>query len=646
MAGNPEQNPVLPESSLPPSTRTFPPEDVPPTLNLPPPGRDAPTRADAGDVVHAGCMPVPGEILGDFHIREVLGSGSFATVYLAEQLSLGRQVALKVAASRDSEARTLASLEHEHIVPVYAEQVDVGRALWLLCMKFVAGTDLEHVLREVTRRDPAEWSGQAILDAVDKLSRHPAMFDAAALRDRERLASSDYVEAVCWIGARVAEALAHAHSRGVLHRDIKPANILLNRYGRPLLSDFNLAHCPAARSADEHFGGTLRYMAPEHLDAFNPASGVSRDLVDQRSDIYSLGVVLFELLTGRPFLDGKSGRSSLENMVQQRRQRAPSPREVRGDIPMVIDRVVRRCLDPDPGRRYQKAEQLAEALDGCRELRRMEKDFPRPRRLTRLSLQYPVLMLFILGFLPHLLGSAVNITYNAICIVEDLSEAQHQAFREVVLVYNALVYPLCLWVLLRLAVPIFRTLNRLAGPQRIEPGEAAAQRRRAVAFPAVVIGLSCLGWLPGGVLFPLGIGLLAEPVDAAAYGHFLVSFTVSGMIATTYAYFTVQFLVLRVLYPQLWADPHAPRAQAQKELGPIDGRLRLFQVLAGLIPLSGAILMLGVGPEGRFPLSYRLLLAALIGLGMAGFSAALLVSNRLSRILSVLVGARQIESGG
>jgi serine/threonine protein kinase len=646
MAGNPEQNPVSPGSPLPPSTRAFPAEDIPPTLIVPPPSQDELIRASGSETTPPGRVLLPGEVLGDFHIREALGSGSFATVYLAEQLSLGRQVALKVAASRDSEARTLATLEHEHIVPVYAEQVDAARGLWLLCMKFVPGTDLEHVMRVLSQRDPAEWSGQAILDAVDQLSRHPAMFDAAALRDRERLAGSDFLEAVCWIGARVAEALAHAHSRGVLHRDIKPANILLNRYGRPLLSDFNLAWSPATRRADEQFGGTLRYMAPEHLDAFTSATSASRDAVDERSDIYSLGVVLYELLTGRPSLEGKSTPERLHQLIEQRRQRALSPRDLRGDIPAVIDRVVRRCLDPEPGRRYQKAEQLAEALDGCRELRRIEKDFPRPRTVTRLSLQHPVWMLVVLAFLPHLLGSAVNIIYNAICIVGDLSMPQHQAFHTVVLGYNAIVYPLCLWVVLRLAVPIFRTLNRLGGPRRLEPAEVATQRRRAVALPAVVIGLSCLGWLPGGILFPLGIGLLAEPVEAVVFGHFLISFAVSGLIATTYSYFGVQFLVLRVLYPQLWADPQAPREQARKELGSIDGRLWLFQVLAGLIPLSGAILLLGVGPQGRFPVSYRLLLAALIGLGMAGFSAALLVSNRLSRILGVLVGLHRPEARG
>src|SRR5206468_12649842 len=136
----------------------------------------------------------------------------FATVYLAMQVSLGRQVALKVAGNIDSEARTLATLEHEHIVPVYSETIDPARQLRLLCMKFVPGTTLERVLRELSRLPPARWSGQSILDAIDRLTRHEAMFDLAALRDRQRLAGCDFIEAVCWMGARLAEALTHAHA--------------------------------------------------------------------------------------------------------------------------------------------------------------------------------------------------------------------------------------------------------------------------------------------------------------------------------------------------------------------------------------------------------------------------------------------------
>src|SRR5206468_12266293 len=132
--------------------------------------------------------------------------------------------------------------------------------------------------------------------------------------------------------------------------------------------------------------------------------------------------------------------------------------------------------------------------------------------------------------------------------------------------------------------------------------------------------------------------LLSEPVPPAVFGHFLASFTISGLIATTYSYFGIQLFVLRILYPRLWADPQAPRQQARRELGRLLGRLGLFELTAGLIPLSGAVLMLSVGPADRLTLGFRLLVIGLIGLGMAGFAAAPWASGRLSRTLHVLVG--------
>src|SRR5205814_9296424 len=132
--------------------------------------------------------------------------------------------------------------------------------------------------------------------------------------------------------------------------------------------------------------------------------------------------------------------------------------------------------------------------------------------------------------------------------------------------------------------------------------------------------------------------LLAEPVGAAVFGHFLISFTVSGLIATTYSYFGTQMVVLRTLYPRLWVDPQAPRQQARRELSPIEGRLRVFQFAAGLIPLSGAMLVLSVGGD-HLSLPFRFLIVCLISLGMAGFGAALLISSRVSSTLSVILGS-------
>jgi hypothetical protein len=176
-------------------------------------------------------------------------------------------------------------------------------------------------------------------------------------------------------------------------------------------------------------------------------------------------------------------------------------------------------------------------------------------------------------------------------------------------------------------------------------GEQVARvRRLALRLPLWAIVLSCLGWLPGGLLFPLGLHLLADPVRPEVFGHFLVSFTLSGLIALTYSYFAVQFVVLRLFYPRLWVDAQNIRSLARAELKPVGRWLGLFQLFAGLIPLAGAILMIGVGPD-QLTLTFRLLVVGLIALGMAGFGAALLASSRLHRTLTAFLGGEQRDRG-
>jgi tetratricopeptide (TPR) repeat protein len=172
-----------------------------------------------------------------------------------------------------------------------------------------------------------------------------------------------YVEAILWIGARLAEGLAHAHERGILHRDLKPANVLLTDDGQPMLLDFNLAEdtdrAPGAAAA--MIGGTLPYMAPEHLEAFG---GTWRN-VDARSDIYNLGVILYELLTGRTPFTRRTGppEKVLPDLVTERRKGAPELCRYNKEVSPAAEAIVRKCLEPEPDRRYQTALALKEDLD-------------------------------------------------------------------------------------------------------------------------------------------------------------------------------------------------------------------------------------------------------------------------------------------
>src|SRR5271166_2453479 len=205
---------------------------------------------------------------------------------------------------------------------------------------------------------------------------------------RQFLRGASGIQAAVWIVARLAEGLDHAHSRGLLHRDLKPANILIAGDGTPMLLDFNLAaptdSATKAGPGDQSgepvvhralFGGTLPYMAPEHLDALDPEGATSPEAVEERSDLYALGLILFEMISGNhPFPEpppGLTPAATVRCMIEDRRRRsAPSLRGCCPEVPWSLDALVSQCLDPDPDRRYQNARDLAE------DLRRFLEDLP------------------------------------------------------------------------------------------------------------------------------------------------------------------------------------------------------------------------------------------------------------------------------
>ena len=174
-------------------------------------------------------------------------------------------------------------------------------------MQLVPGIGLEKLIAALHPRSDEEKAerstriGPAAM--CSRLStatrRRPPALDPSALKDREALEQMDAVEAVAWFGGRLAEALDFAHRNSVLHRDIKPANILVDSYGRPMLADFNISSHRSEHPHEEIFGGTFAYMSPEHLRAFNPQDDTTIEAVTARSDIYSLGLVLHQMLTGK-----------------------------------------------------------------------------------------------------------------------------------------------------------------------------------------------------------------------------------------------------------------------------------------------------------------------------------------------------------
>ncbi len=354
-------------------------------------------------------LPDAGSTFLGFQLCAELGRGAFARVFLARQGDLGnRYVALKIAPDIVGEAQALIQLQHTHIVPIYS--VHRAGPLQAICMPYFGGTTLADVLQKLRGRGVLPDSGKDLVQTLagpkSTIRQTPSEQEEEGRRTKEEEngASADssfvlppsssastalletlgkltYVEAVLWLAARLADGLAHAHERGIVHRDLKPANVLLTEEGQPMLLDFNLSEDTKRRGASAAaVGGTLPYMAPEQLAAFQDGDRAA----DARSDLYALGVILYELLTGRQTFPVRRGPLT-EVLAAMLADRGGPPPEVRRWNPAVspaVESIIRHCVEPEPARRYQTAGQLREDLQRHLDSRPLQHA-PEPSRAER-----------------------------------------------------------------------------------------------------------------------------------------------------------------------------------------------------------------------------------------------------------------------
>lgn len=308
---------------------------------------DAPGVEAPDDHVDGHAMP---KELGDFRILRELGSGGMGVVYEAEEKSLGRKVALKVlpfAAMLDprqlerfrNEARSAASLEHPNIVSVYS--VGFDRGVHYYTMELVQGRNLSCVVQELSKANGAGEKDQS----ADQL---------ATLSSQRAASRQEYFRSVARIGAEAAEALHYAHRMGVIHRDIKPSNLMLGVDGRLFITDFGLALSQGGSgvTVTGDVLGTLRYMSPEQ-------SCGDRGTVDHRTDVYALGVTLYELATLRPAFESDDRQA----LVRQVELGGPlRPRKIDPSIPIDLEAILLKATYREPSDRYGSAQELAEDL--------------------------------------------------------------------------------------------------------------------------------------------------------------------------------------------------------------------------------------------------------------------------------------------
>jgi WD40 repeat protein/serine/threonine protein kinase len=320
----------------------------------------------------------PASPLGDYRIVREVGRGGMGVVYEAEQLSLGRRVALKVlplAAALQAkqlqrfhnEAHAAAHLHHQHIVPAYA--VGCERGVHYYAMQFIDGQTLATLIGELRQRDGLEQPE----NRCSRLEDPDATTDAAAaavggaaaagqalgaarvapssIRDPR---SAAFFRAVAQLAVQAAEALEHAHDQGVVHRDIKPANLLVDVHGHLWVTDFGLARLKSdpGLTMTGDVVGTARYMSPEQARA-------QRVPVDHRTDIYSLGATLYELLTLEPAFNGRDRQELLRQVAAEEPR---PPRRLNQAIPADLETVCLKAMAKEPERRYQTAGDLADDL--------------------------------------------------------------------------------------------------------------------------------------------------------------------------------------------------------------------------------------------------------------------------------------------
>jgi serine/threonine protein kinase/predicted negative regulator of RcsB-dependent stress response len=289
--------------------------------------------------------------LADFNLLAELGEGAQGQVFLATQPALAdRPVVLKITRCHGDEHRALARLQHTHIVPLYWAQDDEEQDRRILCMPYFGNVTLGDLFKSLKDKPPARRSGQDILDVLEKGRESAAIPLPGAGPARQYLSRAAYVDAVCWMGACLSDALHYAHERGLLHLDIKPTNVLLAADGQPMLLDFHLARGPIRPDSPppRGMGGTPYFMSPEQQLAMEAVCGGRpvTAVVDGRSDIYSLALVLYQALSGQVPLQSPPPRLDVVN-----------PRVSPG-----LADVIQKCLARDPRNRYADAAALASDL--------------------------------------------------------------------------------------------------------------------------------------------------------------------------------------------------------------------------------------------------------------------------------------------
>lgn len=335
----------------------------------------------------APAWPDAGGRVGDFNLLRQLGKGAFGRVFLAIEEPTTRHVVVKVSKQRCDEAKVLGRLGHKNVVAVLSAPHDVTSGLYLVVMPYLGSATLEDLLEVAYPLRKVGATRPRTADVIAVAARRNLRPDDPVPADQQAdpfLRRAGFVDGIVWLGVRMADALSAVHQSGFVHHDLKPSNVLLGLDGQPRVLDFNLAS--DVRNAKSRLGGTLPYMPPEHLNAVRHPDAPGQ--MDARGDVYSLGVIMYELLTGAHpfgrFPKAKSVKAAADEMLARQKLGVRPVRDRAPDVPARLARLVEGCLSFDPNARPATAAAVAAELRKCYSVKKKTLQFlgTRPGRVA------------------------------------------------------------------------------------------------------------------------------------------------------------------------------------------------------------------------------------------------------------------------
>lgn len=539
-----------------------------------------------------------GDHIDDFYLMSALGTGAFGSVFLARQESMQRLVALKVSSDKGSEGQTLAQLDHPNIVRVYDQVRLPTQKVRLLYMQFAAGGTLQAVIRK--SRDTKDKTGQIVADCIADALNHSGVLPGDNVSLTSGLKRKPWPEVVCHIGRELALALHYAHQQGILHRDVKPANVLLAANGTPKLADFNISFSSEleGQNAVAYFGGSLSYMSPEQLQAFHPGRATQPEDLDARSDVYSLAVMLWELLFGnRPFDDPSVTtddlKTSLDGMIELRESCQGLEADTDQDpVRARLILILQKCLSPDPEQRYASAAEVAQELGWCRNPRVARILTRSTRGFRKTAIARPLAAFVTAALSPHIIAAVFNFYYNDAWVKARLPEDTFAAFEMMVIGVNAIAFPLgfalCIWFSRRV-VRVLR-LGSTTGENESEDSLSAA-RHDCLQLPQLVTLIGVSEWIVAGLVYPVGLHVIAGPLLMKWHLHFFSSLLICGLIAAAYPFYLSASLCVRAFLPALMKQDRPLRTDLNM-LSRLSDQSVYSLYLAGGVPAAGMLILL------------------------------------------------------